>query len=85
MTSEDVVRVTAARWRGLKVACVGVVIAGAGFGLAWFRGFQPGLILFFIGWLVVASGAIIHVRQMLRESQLKQSDLHARSPQPWEE
>jgi hypothetical protein len=42
------------------------------------------MFLFFVGWVVVAFGGFIHVRQMLREARLKRSDLNPRVPLPWE-
>ena len=84
MSTDEAVQVVAKRWQGMKVAVVGVAIAAVGFGLAWFLSFKPGLILFFLGWVVVVSGGFIHVRQMFREARLQRSDLHPRAPQPWE-
>ena len=84
MSTDEAVQVVAKRWHGMKVAFVGVAIAAVGFALAWLFGFKPGLILLFVGWVVVMSGAFIHVRQMFREARLQRSDLHPRAPQPWE-
>lgn len=84
MGANDAASVIAKRWQGMKVAALGAALAGAGFLLAWFFDFQPGLILFFVGWVVVALGGFIHIRQMLRETRPRQGDLHPRLPQPWE-
>jgi hypothetical protein len=84
MSTEDAARVIARRWQGMKVGSVGVGIAAVGFGLTWFLGYRPGLFLFFVGLVVGAAGGVIHVRQMFRESRLRQSDLYPRTSQPWE-
>lgn len=84
MSANDAASVIAMRWQGMKVAALGAALAGVGFLLAWVFDFQPGLIVFFVGWVVAASGGFIHIRQMLRETRLKQGDLHPRAPQPWE-
>ena len=83
-STDNAMQILAKRWQGMKVAGAGVAIAGVGFGLAWFLSFRPGLILFFVGWAVVVSGGLIHVRQMFREARLKRSDLYPRAVQPWE-
>lgn len=84
MSADSAAQVLAKRWQGMKLAAAGVAIAGVGFGLAWFFSFKPGLILFFVGWVIVLSGGLIHVRQMFGEARLKRSDLHPPALQPWE-